>query len=121
LEAAGKDEPKPYTLTPQEIDDGWLLLFDGDTTFGWKIDGVAKVKDGMLVLGGDKETAAAFTTEFGYGVIRFEAFTDDAKDAKLTFNAYKKRAFIHAARPCKKGWHHFQAQADPAEISIWTD
>ena len=26
-------------LTPQEIAGGWLLLFDGETPFGWKIDG----------------------------------------------------------------------------------
>ena len=51
-----KDKPKPNTLTPKEIADGWILLFDGETTFGWKIDGEAKVKDGALVLvGGAKE------------------------------------------------------------------
>src|SRR5438552_6915284 len=30
------DKPKPNTLTPKEIADGWILLFDGETTFGWK-------------------------------------------------------------------------------------
>ena len=24
------------TLSPQELADGWLLLFDGETTFGWR-------------------------------------------------------------------------------------
>ena len=29
------DKAKPNTLTPKEIADGWILLFDGETTFGW--------------------------------------------------------------------------------------
>lgn len=52
-------------LTPQEIAEGWILLFDGETTFGWKIDGDAKVTDGLLTVGGDKETIVTLTTEFG--------------------------------------------------------
>src|SRR5262249_60457657 len=32
---AADAEPKPNTLTPKEIADGWLLLFDGETMFGW--------------------------------------------------------------------------------------
>jgi 3-keto-disaccharide hydrolase len=56
------ENAKPNTLTPKEIADGWLLLFDGETTFGWKIDGEAKVEKGKLVLGGVKETTAIMTT-----------------------------------------------------------
>jgi hypothetical protein len=46
------DKAKPNTLTPKEIADGWILLFDGETTFGWKLDpsrkGQLKVADGVL-------------------------------------------------------------------------
>ena len=60
------DEPKPNILTPKEIADGWILLFDGETTFGWKIDGEAKVADGALVVGGDKsDRLMSFATTFG--------------------------------------------------------
>src|SRR6516225_3422638 len=59
------DAPKPNTLTPKEIADGWILLFDGETTFGWKVEGEAKVEDGALVLGGDKATTATPSTTFG--------------------------------------------------------
>ena len=45
------DKPKPNTLTPKEIADGWILLFDGETTFGWKTEGAVKATEGMLVLG----------------------------------------------------------------------
>jgi hypothetical protein len=66
----GKDTPtKPNALTPKEIADGWILLFDGKTTFGWKVDGEAKVEKGVLTLGGKKETRAAVTTAFAGGHI----------------------------------------------------
>lgn len=63
--ADDKDKPKPNTLTPKEIADGWLLLFDGESTFGWKIDGDAEVKDGTLILGKTKKTTAYPTADFG--------------------------------------------------------
>jgi hypothetical protein len=60
-----KDKPKPNTLTPREIAEGWILLFDGETTSGWKIDGQSKVKDGVWHLGGGpKATKARLTTIF---------------------------------------------------------
>src|SRR5205085_12636212 len=55
--ALAEDKPKANTLTPKEIADGWILLFDGETTFGWK-SGARKtelaVKDGALVITGAK-------------------------------------------------------------------
>src|SRR5438874_756540 len=49
---------KPNALTPKEIADGWVMLFDGETTFGWKTEGTVKVEDGKLVLGGEKAASA---------------------------------------------------------------
>ncbi|MCI0704009.1 MAG: DUF1080 domain-containing protein [Planctomycetia bacterium] len=63
--ADDKDKPKPNTLTPKEIAEGWVLLFDGETTFGWKIEGAAEVKDGVLILGKDKKTTAQIPAHFG--------------------------------------------------------
>lgn len=39
------------SLTPKEIAEGWLLLFDGETTFGWTVEGAAKwrVADGSII------------------------------------------------------------------------
>ncbi len=70
--ASADDKPRPNTLTPKEIADGWLLLFDGETTFGWKVEGGATVKDGMLLLGGEKETKAMLTTPLSAGELRLE-------------------------------------------------
>jgi hypothetical protein len=72
---AWADEPaKPNTLTAKEVEDGWILLFDGKTTFGWKIDGEAKVENGVLVLGGTKPTKAEPTTALDWS--NFEARID---------------------------------------------
>jgi len=62
--AFADEKAKPNTLTPNEIADGWILLFDGETTFGWKAEGDVKVKDGSLVIGGDKATTITTTTRF---------------------------------------------------------
>ena len=34
LATATAAEPKPNALTEKEIADGWILLFDGESTFG---------------------------------------------------------------------------------------
>ncbi len=54
-------DEKPNTLTPKEVEEGWVLLFDGETAFGWcpsaikptaeKIQPEPSVKEGVLVFG----------------------------------------------------------------------
>jgi hypothetical protein len=74
-------------LTPQEAADGWTLLFDGETTNGWTIDGPAAVRDGLLVLGGDQPTVA--TSAKPYDAIelqldyRFEAGQEGLLETKM--------------------------------------
>jgi hypothetical protein len=68
-----KAEPKFNNLTPREVRDGWLLLFDGATTFGWHIDGEAKVEKGVLILGGDKPTKAQVKAVFTGGRVALES------------------------------------------------
>jgi hypothetical protein len=55
-------------LSSKEIADGWILLFDGETTFGWTVEGSeAKVKDGVLVVTAENPTRLLTTSEFGPG------------------------------------------------------
>jgi hypothetical protein len=61
---ADEKPAKPNTLTPKEVADGWILLFDGETTFGWKIEGEARVKDGELVIGGESAASATVTSMY---------------------------------------------------------
>src|SRR5579885_1076658 len=60
------DEPKPNTLTPKEIADGWILLFDGETTFGWSAADKAKwtVAGGFLAPHPKDGRPLMTTTEF---------------------------------------------------------
>jgi hypothetical protein len=62
--ARADETAKPNMLTPKEVSEGWILLWDGETTFGWQIDGEARVKDGTLEVGGDKTSRARCTTQF---------------------------------------------------------
>src|SRR5438128_2329502 len=66
------DTGNPNVLTPEEIADGWVLLFDGRTTFGWKIEGGASVTDGSLVLEGKRASRAIPSAELGNCEIRLE-------------------------------------------------
>jgi hypothetical protein len=58
---------KPNTLTPKEIAEGWVLLFDGKTTKGWTSPNASKwtVVDGMLAPQGGKPGLLVTTKEFG--------------------------------------------------------
>ena len=58
-------QPKAASLSAKEVADGWLMLFDGETTFGWKVNGSAEVKDGVLIFGKGKRTVAYLTSRFG--------------------------------------------------------
>ena len=58
------------TLTPNEAREGWIQLFDGESTFGWKIEGESRVEKGQLVLGGKKPTKATITTRLRWSKVR---------------------------------------------------
>src|SRR5262245_22269804 len=70
LQAA--ETPKPNSLTPQEIADGWVLLFDGETLLGWNTEGEVTVRNGVLTIGGSKPASAVTTSEFGYCKVAFD-------------------------------------------------
>jgi hypothetical protein len=58
-------------LTAKEVGEGWLQLFDGESTFGWKVDGESRVEKGQLILGGKKPTKAFVVAPFGRCIVRF--------------------------------------------------
>jgi hypothetical protein len=119
-----KGQPRPNTLTPQEIADGWILLFDGETTFGWKTEGDAKVEDGALVLGGDKETTATATTTFGSCRLELEgrhlAGSGDATVSLASLGGNSKvhnAGTIHPGSPAKAGWERV-ALTTPKDTAV---
>jgi hypothetical protein len=93
LPAFADEKPKPNTLTPKEIADGWILLFDGETTYGWKVEGEVKVKDGILILGGEKATRATITTPFTQGTVKYQ-FGDGSAWTSATYTRNEKGGAI---------------------------
>jgi hypothetical protein len=111
LALAGPAAAQPKAaLTPAEAADGWLMLFDGETPFGWKIDGAAEVKDGTLILGKGKKTVAYPTSRFGAS---FEYALEVA--GKATVHAPK--GFSTFDSPPERGWAVVVYSQTPANIS----
>src|SRR5262249_35217653 len=63
---------KANSLSKKEIADGWILLFDGETEFGWKTSPKATVKNGVLRISDQKVSWAATTNAFQYFELRFD-------------------------------------------------
>lgn len=77
-------ETKLNALTPHEISEGWILLFDGETQYGWAPRGEAKwsVSDGEIRA--VKDSGAGFlstTTEFVSYVLHVEFWIDDVANS----------------------------------------
>ncbi len=106
--SAADDKPKPNTLTPKEIAEGWILLFDGETTFGWKVDGEAEVKDGLLVLGGKKDTTATPSTNFGNFELQLALQPESSADLRFT----------KAVDMSVIGWRGAAGQKQPWEVGV---
>jgi hypothetical protein len=96
------------TLTPQEIADGWLLLFDGETTFGWKTDGEVKASGGNLVLGNTKESWAELTTKFLDYDLSFECRQEGSGSVIVGWDyAVPKLKILHQRLGVAGGWGSF--------------
>src|SRR5690606_4707316 len=57
---------EPNQLTPEQIADGWISLFDGETLFGWQATSDAnwKAEDGAITVSEGAEGFFATTAEF---------------------------------------------------------
>jgi hypothetical protein len=65
--ASVADDGRPFSsaLSRTEIAVGWVFLFDGETTHGWRpVRGEVKVQNGELILGGKAETVVEFDLGF---------------------------------------------------------
>ncbi|HVS35917.1 MAG TPA: DUF1080 domain-containing protein [Gemmataceae bacterium] len=64
--AAAADAPKANTLTHKEIEDGWILLWDGETTYGWVSpnDSQWTIADGMIAPQAGKDGMLVTTSSF---------------------------------------------------------
>lgn len=77
----GTSTAAPPGLSKDTIAEGWIALFDGETTFGWNVTGSARVKDGKLIIGDDGKAAQLTTTShFGRSEIRIGR--DDGQESR---------------------------------------
>jgi hypothetical protein len=94
------DKTKPNTLTPKEIADGWILLFDGETTFGWHLRYATsenpkfKAADGSLHLTGGGTGDVNFHTPLARFELQFE-YKTDGKDCWASNWTWKKNESRH--------------------------
>ena len=64
----------PNTLTEKEISDGWILLFDGETLFGWKAAGEAdwRVVDAAITATRGTPELLCTTAQWGNYVLKVD-------------------------------------------------
>jgi hypothetical protein len=87
LSARAGETTKSNSLTPKEAAEGWLLLFDGQTRFGWTSSQADKlsVKDGVLRVDAGK---LHNTTVFNQFALEFQCKVSGARkhsDVQLRF------------------------------------
>jgi hypothetical protein len=111
------DAPKPNTLTPKEIADGWVLLWDGETTFGWHNPNDSKwtIAEGMLAPQTDKPGLLVTTTAFADFEISLEYQSKPESKAAILLGCDaegKQPAVANALRLQHRGsgWCHYNAK-----------
>jgi len=111
------DKAKPNTLTPKEIADGWILLFDGETTFGWSSNGKYWLKEKGILQSPGGEAALRLGTGFQSFALDFEYDCGHRKSAKLYLtpanSTNKEPDGDGILLPEEKGWHHAIIQVQP--------
>jgi hypothetical protein len=106
------------TLTREEIGDGWLLLFDGQMTFGWSGSADLKADGGMLTAtAGAKAGFASTISEFGDFEMRFE-YRIEEKSIGIRGRIFWERlpdAGPIPIRACSAGLVHWPAKPGAQE------
>jgi hypothetical protein len=74
---------EPNRLSPEELADGWILLFDGETDFGWKATSKAdwKVADGVISVSEGEKGFFNTTSEFGDFVFKVDFLSESATNS----------------------------------------
>ena len=81
MAVANDEDPKLNSLSREEISQGWVLLFDGETTFGWEKHGGAQaaVHEGILSISPTEDGWLGTTSEFADFVLRLEYRAEESQ------------------------------------------
>lgn len=69
--AMAEEKIVPNQLTKLMITEGWITLFDGETTFGWTATKDIKVADGVITIPGDSSSKITWNHKTIPGLLTF--------------------------------------------------
>jgi hypothetical protein len=148
--AAEPTAAKPNTLAPTELAEGWILLFDGETLFGWDKGSNANwnVADGVISVSQGDKGLLSTTSEFGDYQLRVDfrhrqatnsgVFLrtpahpkDPAKDcyelniADTTVSPFATGSFVNRQKATlvvySDAWHSFDVMAQGGHFRVLLD
>lgn len=92
--SAFAQDAKPNALTQEELTEGWILLFDGETKFGWKAESKAnwEVKDGVISVSEGEAGLLRTTSQFA----DYELKVDFRAPAKTNSGVFLRTAPVLA-------------------------
>ncbi len=150
IQSSESSSPLPEVLSPQEIAQGWIALFDGETLFGWQSVGPVewRVRDGAIEADPATEGFLFTTSCFADFVLRLEfraseetnsgvfirsplRITDVATDcyeiniAEPAVSEFPTGSLVGRARgtilPYREGWRELEVHAEAARIKVSVD
>jgi hypothetical protein len=103
-------QSKPNALTPKEVAEGWILLWDGETTFGWESFGKAewKTADGILSASSATVAGCPATLRLRLALKIFARVPTATKDFPTISKEGQPPDGVTAANSCPQGIHHRQ-------------
>jgi hypothetical protein len=119
---------QPNTLTPQEVEQGWVLLWDGRTFFGWEFHGDANwtARDGVMRAGGPAAGWLGATAMFGDFHLKLEfrtaadgnsgVFLRSARSGQPHRTGYELQIYDAQPQGFNTGSLVFYAKAEPAKL-----
>ncbi len=129
---AASAPPKPNTMTQDEITVGGILLWDGETTFGWKSPNDSKwtIKDGTLASPVEQPGLLVTTSPFKDYVLEFEfqrktgttgTLDIDCDDKGQPRNPEVKRGKVKLIDENTNGWTlaHIEVRGGSVELQTY--
>ncbi|MCI0419052.1 MAG: DUF1080 domain-containing protein, partial [Acidobacteria bacterium] len=133
-------QSKPNALTPKEVAEGWILLWDGETMFGWESLGRAewKIADGVISASSGDSGWLSTNTQFANFVLKADyrtgadgnsgLFLRSTKDGQPHQTGYELQIFdahkeyttgslvnhlkAKKVKPTPNQWHSYEVRAE---------
>ncbi len=125
---AGLLAAQPNTLTKQEIEDGWVLLWNGTTDYGWEWHGDAEwvIKDGILSVGSGGNGWLGTASKFGDFHLKLEfrtaadgnsgVFLRSDRQGQPHITGYELQIYDNQPQGFNTGSLVFYSKAEPAKL-----